>query len=181
MFLPQGDETTKFIYLGGDWGSVIGHWMTLSFPDDVKAAYLPMLARKITAVTLPKILLAQIAPSLMYEDEREIAFDRGSLYNWFVGLMQESGYLHLQSTKPETIGALLADSPAGLAAYILEKFSYWVNPDYIDRPDGGLTEKFTLDELLTNVLIYWINNNAGYSTRLYKETIPYVFSKAFTP
>ena len=65
------------------------------------------------------------------------------------------------------------DSPTGLAAYILEKFTYWVNRDNINRADGGLTEKFTLDELLTNVMIYWVTGSATTSGRLYKESISY--------
>lgn len=60
-------------------------------------------------------------------------------------------------------------SPAALAAYILEKFSTWTNPEYRFRPDGGLLEKFTLDELLDNLMIYWITNSITTSQRLYSE------------
>jgi len=86
-------------------------------------------------------------------------------------LLQESGYFHIQSTKPDTVGCGTADSPVGLAAYILEKFSSWTNLENRELPDGGLTRKFTLDELLTNVMIYWVNNNIKSSTRFYKEFI----------
>ena len=79
--------------------------------------------------------------------------------------------MHIQATKPDTVGAALNDSPVGLAAYILEKFSTWTNPDNVNKTDGGLTEKFTLDELLTNVMIYWISNNVASSMRFYKESI----------
>ena len=63
----------------------------------------------------------------------------------------------------------LNDSPVGLAAYILNLFSTWTNLNNLDLEDGGLTEKFTMDELLTNVMIYWLNGNIGSSMRLYKE------------
>ena len=79
--------------------------------------------------------------------------------------------MHIQSTKPDSVGAALNDSPVGLAAYILEKFSTWTNPDNVNKADGGLTEKFTLDELLTNIMIYWISNNVTSSMRYYKENI----------
>ena len=63
----------------------------------------------------------------------------------------------------------LNDSPAGLAGYILEKFSTWTNPEWKDLEDGGLTKKYTLDELLTNVMIYWVTGSITSSLRFYKE------------
>ena len=61
------------------------------------------------------------------------------------------------------------DSPAGLAAYILEKFSTWTKKSWKELPDGGLTKKYTLDELLTNIMIYWTSGNIMPSQRFYKE------------
>ncbi|KHJ43587.1 hypothetical protein D918_06092 [Trichuris suis] len=99
----------------------------------------------------------------------------------------ESGYLHLQATKPETIGALtsytfiplhcessslgaaLVDSPIGLAAYILEKYSTWTRRDYTTFSMGGLTLNFSLDELITQVMIYWVTKCAMPSVRYYRE------------
>lgn len=66
-------------------------------------------------------------------------------------------------------GVALSDSPAGLATYILEKFSTWTNPDYRFKQDGGLLEKYTIDELLDNVMIYWVTNSITTSMRLYSE------------
>ena len=114
-------------------------------------------------------------PSLVF-DEPEI--EHKKLYpqwNRFQFLIRESGYMHLQATKPDTIGAALNDSPVGLAAYILEKFSTWTNPDNVNKHDGGLTEKFTLDELLTNIMIYWTSNNVASSMRYYKESFLRLF------
>jgi len=68
-------------------------------------------------------------------------------------------------------GAAIADSPAGLAAYILEKFSTWTNNENKFRSDGGLLEKFTLDELLDNIMLYWITNSITTSVRLYAENL----------
>lgn len=63
----------------------------------------------------------------------------------------------------------MAASPVALAAYILEKFSTWTNPEYRFRSDGGLLEKYTLDELLDNIMVYWITNSVTTSMRLYAE------------
>ncbi|KAK5966330.1 hypothetical protein GCK32_007846 [Trichostrongylus colubriformis] len=66
-------------------------------------------------------------------------------------------------------GTALNDSPIGLAAYILEKFSTWTKLDHRSLRDGGLTKKFTRDELLTIVMIYWLNGNIVSSQRFYRE------------
>lgn len=68
----------------------------------------------------------------------------------------------------------LRDSPVGLAAYILEKFTTWTNPEWKNLDDGGLTKKFTLDQLLDNVMIYWVTRSITTSQRLYAE----MFNKA---
>lgn len=69
------------------------------------------------------------------------------------------------------LGTALTDSPSGIAAYVLEKFSAWTNPDFKFLQDGGITKFFTMDELLDNVMMYWINrnNSAITSIRLYAE------------
>lgn len=65
-------------------------------------------------------------------------------------------------------GVALNDSPVGLAAYILEKFSTWTSTDYKSLPDGGLS-RFKIDELLDNVMIYWVTNSMTTAMRLYSE------------
>lgn len=77
--------------------------------------------------------------------------------------------MHLQSTKPDTIGVALQNNPVGLAAYILEKFSTGTNPDYLNLPDGGLEKYFTLDSLLDNIMIYYVTNSITTACRIYKE------------
>ena len=68
------------------------------------------------------------------------------------------------------VGHGLTDSPAGLAAYILEKFSSATHPSSVNYPDGRLLEKFELDDLLNNIMVYWISGSITSSMRLYKET-----------
>ena len=122
-----------------------------------------------------KLFTAMFFPSLVFNNP-ETDYDKTfPLMKKVYFMLRESGYFHLQATKPDTIGAALSDSPVGLAAYILEKFSTWTNKDNLKKSDGGLTEKFTLDELLTNVMIYWVTNNPAPSMRYYKENINTVF------
>lgn len=72
--------------------------------------------------------------------------------------------MHLQSTKPQTIGYALTDSPIGLAAYIIEKYRSWSDCD------GDIESRFTKDELLTNIMIYWVTKSITSSMRLYKSS-----------
>ena len=99
----------------------------------------------------------------------------------------EGGYLHLQATKPDTVGYALNDSPLGLgpsvrffffslqfvvfsATYILEKWSRWSNDQStIDRSTTIGLERFTLDQLLNNVMVYWTTGSITSSMRIYFE------------
>jgi len=75
----------------------------------------------------------------------------------------ERGYQQIQGTKPQTLGFGLNDSPAGLAAWIVEKFHAWCDCD------GDVEKRFTKDELLTNIMTYWATQTAASSTRIYFE------------
>jgi len=75
-----------------------------------------------------------------------------------------SGYHKQQSTRPQTLGFGLADSPVGQAAWILEKFYEWT--DCSGHPENI----FSKNELLDNIMLYWLTNSAASSARLYWET-----------
>jgi len=75
-----------------------------------------------------------------------------------------SGYANQQATRPQTLGYGLTDSPAGQAAWILEKFWAWTDCD------GHPENIFTRDELLDNVMLYWVTASATSSARLYWES-----------
>ena len=74
------------------------------------------------------------------------------------------GYVIQQSTKPQTLGIGLQDSPAGLLAWIAEKLQAWSDSD------GDLFNAFTPDQVLTNVMIYWVSGCATSSLRFYWES-----------
>ena len=81
----------------------------------------------------------------------------------------EWGYVHLQRTKPQTLAFALTDSPVGLAAWILEKWWRW--SDCADA--SGVRDpyrRYSRDELLTMVMIYWVTRSIGPSLRMYYET-----------
>jgi len=89
----------------------------------------------------------------------------------------EGGYFHLQATKPDTIGYALNDSPLGLAAYILEKWSRWSNSqEDVDQSQNSGLDRFTLDQLLSNVMLYWTTGTITSSMRLYYENVAMLVS-----
>ena len=67
------------------------------------------------------------------------------------------------------IGTALSNSPIGLLAYILEKFSTWTDKEWRSKSNGGLEPHYKLDDLLDNVMIYWVTNSITTSQRLYAE------------
>lgn len=156
----------KFYVQGGDWGSVIASDMAVLFPEKIIGLHNNMCT-SLNLSNLFWLFVGTYFPSLIGANEHYSKFFPVSEILSF--LIEESGYFHIQATKPDTIGAALTASPDALAAYILEKFSVWTNKTYKKQDDGGITEKFVLDELLDNIMIYWITNSITTSVRLYAE------------
>jgi len=77
--------------------------------------------------------------------------------------VSERYYARLQMTKPQTLAHALNDSPVGLAAWIVEKFRAWSDTD------GVLERRFSKDDLLTNLMVYWVTGSAPASVRMYYE------------
>jgi pimeloyl-ACP methyl ester carboxylesterase len=89
--------------------------------------------------------------------------DRADLAAMAQFTREEAAYSQVQATKPQTLGAALNDSPAGLLAWIVEKFRTWSDCD------GHPENVFTREQLLTNVMLYWVTQTVTSSIRLYWE------------
>ena len=124
----------KFTAAGGDLGSGVTKSLALNHPDVVAAIHL-------TDVGYPT---GQEDFSTMSEAEQQFV---GLIQRW---LFTECAYLMIQATKPQALGYGLNDSPAGLASWIVEKFYAWSDCK------GCIENKFTKDELLTYIMIYWV-------------------------
>ena len=138
---------SNFVAGGGDLGSEVTQNLALSNPDSVKGIHL---------TDTGFYLLNAYQPDLTGNEKRFVR----SAQQWF---MQEGAYAMMQSTKPQTLSYGLNDSPIGLAAWIIEKFRTWSDCD------GNIENRFTKDELLTNIMIYWATKTIGSSVRLYYE------------
>ncbi|KAM7408984.1 hypothetical protein PAMA_002615 [Pampus argenteus] len=162
---------SQFYLQGGDWGSLITTNMAQMKPQCVKGLHLNMFMSRQGLKVLLSLLIGPYLPFLVgfsREDVRRLfPFFEKNVWD----ILRETGYFHIQGTKPDTAGCGVNDSPVGLAAYILEKFSTWTDLKNRDLADGGLERKYSLNDLLTNVMIYWTTGSIVSSMRFYKENI----------
>ncbi|XP_073412346.1 epoxide hydrolase 1-like isoform X2 [Dendrobates tinctorius] len=160
----------EFYLQGGDWGSRITTLLSQMKPQSVKGLHLNFVMLPTGGLArLKSLLIGRYLPWLVGLTKEDVRRLYPYMEKNVFRIMRETGYLHIQATKPDTIGSALNDSPAGLAAYILEKFSTWTDYSFTELEDGGLDRKFSLDDLLTNVMIYWITGSITSSMRFYKE------------
>ncbi|XP_026734017.1 juvenile hormone epoxide hydrolase-like [Trichoplusia ni] len=154
----------QFYVQAGDWGSQCSTHMVTLFPENVLGYHINM-AGSIRRISIVKLLLGSLFPTWIDSDHPERVYP---LTKYFTYVLRESGYFHLQFTKPDTIGVALTDSPAGLAGYLMEKMAIVSNRDQMDTPHGGL-ESLDLDDVLDTITIIWVNECIVTSTRLYSE------------
>ena len=139
----------KFAAQGGDIGA--GVTSRLGY-----AHHAQLYGIHLTSVTRPTPYLGAGSRPLTGAEQAHSA----QRERWF---LDEGGYNHIQGTKPQTLSYGLNDSPAGLAAWIIEKYRTWSDCH------GDIESRYTKDELLTIVTIYWVTNTIGSSVRMYKE------------
>lgn len=156
----------KFYAQGGDWGAIIVTNMAATNPQNVMGIHENMCSAHGAVHILRRIIASFYPQMFMSAEEEEESYP---FAKYFKLMLRETGYSHIQNTKPDTVGVGLSNSPLGLATYILEKFSGWTNLNEISKPDGGLPSTFKLDELLDNIMIYWVTNSITTSVRLYAE------------
>ncbi|XP_060115441.1 epoxide hydrolase 1 [Heteronotia binoei] len=162
----------EFYAEGGDWGFQICTNLAQIAPNHVKGLHLSDAVCTVWGFKqLLSALLGQYFPKLFGFQEEDVQHLFPFWKKMVLRFITESGYAHIQATRPDTVGCSLNDSPLGLAAYILEKFALWTDLNHKYLEDGGLEKKFTLDDLLTNVMIYWVSGCIVSSVRLYKENL----------
>lgn len=141
---------SKYFIQGGDWGAAIGMAMTSIHPESL-LGYHSNFCGVITPLAFIRTAIAELIPSKFAEEKYHSWYFPSN--EGFKRAIAETGYMHIQSTKPDTVGVALANNPIGLAAYILEKFSTWTNYHNRELVGGGLDKYFTLDSLLDNIML----------------------------
>lgn len=136
----------RFVAQGGDWGTFVTTRMAQLHVPGLAAIHL----------TMPQVIPDKLPATLTAAQKR--ALDAQKRFE-----TDQFGYFALQMTRPQTIGYPLADSPAGQAAWIYEKFHAWT--DDKGDPEDALTR----DQMLDNITLYWLTDTAASSARIYAE------------
>ncbi len=133
----------RYLTYGEDAGAPVSDWLAGKYPKSVAGI-----------VASHASFGGRDRPGVILTDEEQAFFDN-------FNQPQESGYAHQQGTRPDTLAAAVSDSPAGLLAWIAEKYAAWT-------PGIGL-EGFHSDEVITPAMLFWITNSIGTSFRHYTE------------
>jgi pimeloyl-ACP methyl ester carboxylesterase len=149
--LMRGLGYERFGAQGGDWGASVSTAMALAAPEALFGLHLNYIPGSLRPWLGEGS--AELAPI-----ERQFLEDAGHWYE------TEGAYAHVQRNEPQTLAYALNDSPAGLAAWIVEKFRDWGDCD------GDVLGRFGRDELLANVTLYWVTETVHSASRLYFET-----------
>ena len=147
-----------FLYHGGDWGAAIGGQLALRHPDRIPRIHL-------TAAALGP---GGSAARPQTDEERRFFAEEQTPY-----VEQDAAHRFIHGTKFQTMAFHLEDSPAGLMAWIVDK--WWMLADVM-RPDeaprgGDLYRRFTRDELLATVAVYWFTRTQSSAMRIYHEAM----------
>jgi pimeloyl-ACP methyl ester carboxylesterase len=137
----------KYVAQGGDWGAAVTTCIGIQDTTNCKGIHLNM-----------PIVAPDTSTGDLTEREKSALAGMQHYNDW------DSGYSKQQSTRPQTLGYGLADSPVGQAMWIIEKFWSWT--DCNGNPENVLTR----DELLDNVMMYWLPDAGASSARLYWES-----------
>lgn len=128
---------------GGDWGAIVSTKMADLFPEEIRGLHLNF-------VVVPQ-------PEDLRPEDRTVV-EKRALWDAL-----ETGYSRIQGTKPMSLAVAQSDSPAGLAAWVVEKFRTWSDCN------GDVDATFGKDTLLTNLMFYWAPNSIASAARLYFE------------
>jgi pimeloyl-ACP methyl ester carboxylesterase len=152
----------RYVAQGGDWGSMITQSIGQTQTEHCAGIH----------INMPVVAPDPDTMTSLTEREQQALADMGAYVE------KGSGYSKQQSTYPQTLGYGLADSPVGQMAWIVEKFYMWTDCEVngTRHPENVLTR----DELLDNVMLYWLNNAAASSARLYWESFSQVNMEPIT-
>jgi epoxide hydrolase len=144
---------THWVAQGGDWGAGVSTMLAHLKPQGLAGIHL----------NLPFAVPEKLPEHPTAEEKRAMA----QLHAFAT---DGSGYFRQQTTRPQTVGYALADSPAGQAAWIYEKFQMWT--DNSGEPESVLSQ----DEMLDTIALYWLTDTAASSARMYWENSSAGFS-----
>ncbi len=147
---------SKYVSQGGDWGSVVASAMARQAPAGLLGIHVNMPATVPADVAIA-LNNGEPAPSGLTDIEKAAFNSLNDLYK------KGGGYAAMMVTRPQTVGYGLADSPAGQAAWIYDKFAAWT------YTNGEPERELSKDDMLDDITLYWLTNSATSSAQLYWE------------
>ena len=141
---------------GGDWGAVVSSWLALDYPvkeekDEWQSGVIGL-----------HLNMMGLRPGVDLKSAELSSAEKTWLETMRTGLDDKTAYQRIQATRPQTLGVALTDSPVGLAAWIVEKFRDWSDCN------GNPLNRFSMDLLIDNIMVYWLTGTAGSATWLYR-------------
>lgn len=140
---------TRYVVQGGDWGAHIASWMAYTQPGTLLGIHLNMMS----------IFAEDATPTS--PEEKDLFSRRAAILSW------ETGYNLEQETRPQTLGVAMADSPVGVAGWILEKIGKWADLPTTTGGSPDIWSRFSEEELLTNIMLYLAPSAAVTATWIY--------------
>ena len=145
----------KFVTQGGDWGTFVTRSLAMQYPQHVRAChttYIP--CGPPSWYKAPLVLGRLVLNSWLYTAREKQGLEKMQYYQ-----REQSGYLKLQTTRPQSLGFALGDSPIGLLAWLVEKYHEWMDVAHYTQPD---------DECLSFVMMHWMTGSTP-GLRFYKS------------
>jgi microsomal epoxide hydrolase len=149
--MTEGLGYSRFVAAGTDIGAGVATRLGLTHPEAVTAIHVTSITNPPMDVHSPPLTPAEQAYQESYNRWNE----------------EEGAYSAIQSTRPQTLAFGLADSPTGLASWIVEKFRFWSDCN------GDVLSMFSMDMLIDNLMVYWVSATIGSSVRYYYEATHY--------
>ncbi|KAJ8730613.1 hypothetical protein PYW08_002026 [Mythimna loreyi] len=159
----------KFYVQGGDMGAMTLNQMVTLYPE-VILGYHTNYPRTLGTKALMTWFTGAISPFFQNAVvDPALADKMYPLTKVFLGIMEDLGYMHIQATKPDTLGVGMSDSPMALFAWLMQAVSWASRRANKSKFDGGLHDLYTPESIIDNVMYYWTDNKFTTSVRMYSE------------
>ncbi|KAJ8721330.1 hypothetical protein PYW07_002105 [Mythimna separata] len=160
----------KFYVQGGDFGALTANQMVTLYPDEI-LGYHTNYPRTLGTKALITWATGSISPFFqnMVVDPA-LADKMYPLSKIFLGIMEDLGYMHIQATKPDTLGIGMSDSPMALFSWVMQTVSWASRRSNKLKHDGGLHELYSPESIIDNIMLYWADNKFTTAIRIYAES-----------
>lgn len=171
---------SHFYLQAGSVGSFVGKAMAMMYPERILGYHTNHALSGFSMSTFTKFALGTLFPKYIYgNSEMELKLANNSTFDTLRFYLSQTDigiHENLEFLKPDTLGLALSDSPSALVAFVFEKLALGTNRDAENMEDGQLGDKFYDEDLISNVMLYWITHTITTSLRVLKDSYPNIIS-----